>query len=64
MLALAVAVNLLATFCGTYASFFLDSAPAPTIVLALTALFLLAFLRRLALTRRGERGAAERERSA
>jgi manganese/iron transport system permease protein len=31
---------------GTYASFFLDSAPAPTIVLVQTALFIAAFLRR------------------
>lgn len=31
---------------GIYLSFFLDSAPAPTIVLVLTTIFLLAFLRR------------------
>jgi manganese/iron transport system permease protein len=37
---------------GTYLSFFLDSAPAPTIILILTALFVVAFLRRMALTRR------------
>lgn len=37
---------------GTYASFFLDSAPAPTIILILTLIFLLAFLRRLILTKR------------
>jgi manganese/iron transport system permease protein len=36
---------------GTYASFFLDSAPAPTIVLILTAVFLAAFARRQVLTR-------------
>lgn len=35
---------------GVYASFFIDSAPAPTIVLIQTALFVVAFLRRLALT--------------
>jgi manganese/iron transport system permease protein len=36
---------------GVYASFHLDSAPAPTIILILTAMFLLAFLRRVILTR-------------
>ena len=44
---------------GTYASFYLDSAPAATIVLILTAIFILAFLRRLAVTRRASRMAAE-----
>jgi len=52
MLLVAVAVTLFAGFAGTYASFFLDSAPAPTIVLVLTAIFIAAFLRRLRLTRR------------
>jgi manganese/iron transport system permease protein len=52
MLWVAVLVCLMSMLGGTYASFFLDSAPAPTIVLFLTALFLLAFARRLALTRR------------
>ncbi len=51
MLWVAVLVCLAAMLGGTYASFFLDSAPAPTIVLALTAMFLLALARRLALTR-------------
>lgn len=37
---------------GTYASFFLDSAPAPTIVLLLTAVFIATFLRRQILNRR------------
>ena len=36
---------------GVWASFHLDSAPAPTIVLILTVLFLLAFLRRSLATR-------------
>ena len=36
---------------GTYASFFLDSAPAPTIILILTLMFVVAFARRLLLTR-------------
>ena len=42
MLAVAVAAALVATFLGTYLSFFLDSAPAPTIILLLTAIFAVA----------------------
>lgn len=49
---LVCAVSMIA---GTYASFFIDSAPAPTIVLILTALFIAAFLRRQAITRRASR---------
>lgn len=51
MLAVAVAVCLLAMMGGTYASFWLDSSPAATVVLVLTAIFLLAFARRLHNTR-------------
>lgn len=51
MMAVSVAVCLGAMLSGTYLSFFLDSAPAPTIVLVLTALFLAAFARRLYRTR-------------
>jgi manganese/iron transport system permease protein len=40
---------------GTYLSFFIDSAPAPTIVLILTALFIVAFVRRQILTRHASR---------
>ncbi|PST17265.1 metal ABC transporter permease [Mesorhizobium plurifarium] len=43
MLAVAVLVAVAASFCGVYLSFFIDSAPAPTIVLLMTAIFLLAF---------------------
>ena len=50
MLIAAVTVTLLATLLGTWASFHLNSAPAPTIVLVLTALFLLALARRMQLT--------------
>lgn len=50
MLVVAVATCLLGMLGGTYASFHLDSAPAPTIVLLLTLVFILAFLRRLRLT--------------
>ena len=45
MLGVAVLVCLGASMAGVYASFFLDSAPAPTIVLILTAIFLAAFAR-------------------
>ncbi|MCK5748497.1 MAG: metal ABC transporter permease [Oricola sp.] len=43
MLVVAVAVTILATTGGVYASFWLDSAPAPTIILILTAVFIVAF---------------------
>ncbi|MCW9041836.1 MAG: metal ABC transporter permease [Pseudopelagicola sp.] len=55
MLWVAVLVCMASMLSGTYASFFLDSAPAPTIVLILTALFLAAFVRRQILTRRTSR---------
>jgi manganese/iron transport system permease protein len=50
MLIMSVAVCLLSMFAGTYLSFFLDSAPAATIVLVLTAVFIVAFVRRLHMT--------------
>ena len=53
MLVTATLVCLFAMLAGVWASFHLDSAPAPTIVLILTALFLLAFLRRTLATRAG-----------
>ncbi|MEX0348196.1 MAG: metal ABC transporter permease [Paracoccaceae bacterium] len=52
MLWVSVLVCMAAMLLGTYASFFLDSAPAPTIVLILTAMFLIAFIRRQIITRR------------
>ena len=52
MLVMAVVVNLIGMLGGVYASFFLDSAPAATIILVLTAMFILAFLRRLSVNRR------------
>lgn len=52
MLVMAVVVNLVGMLGGVYASFFLDSAPAATIILVLTAMFILAFLRRLSVNRR------------
>ncbi|MGR3803171.1 metal ABC transporter permease [Marinibacterium profundimaris] len=52
MLVVAVAACMVGMLGGVYLSFFLDSAPAPTIVLILTAIFLVAFVRRQVLTRR------------
>ncbi|MCA0847113.1 metal ABC transporter permease [Salipiger thiooxidans] len=53
MLAVSVAAALLAGLAGTYASFWLDSAPAPTIVLAMTLMFLAALLRQSLRSRTG-----------
>ncbi|SHH90980.1 metal ABC transporter permease [Marivita hallyeonensis] len=55
MLWVSVLVCVASMLAGTYLSFFLDSAPAPTIVLILTVLFLAAFVRRQMLTRRASR---------
>lgn len=52
MLAVAVAVCMASMLAGVYASFHLDSAPAPTIVLILTAVFILALARRMLQQRR------------
>ncbi|MEZ5925006.1 MAG: metal ABC transporter permease [Hyphomicrobiaceae bacterium] len=45
MLVVAVGVAVAGSIAGIYASFFLDSAPAPTIVLVYTLMFLIAFAR-------------------
>jgi len=45
MLAVSVAVAVVASLLGVYLSFFLDSAPAPTIVLLMSSAFIVAFLR-------------------
>ena len=45
MLMIAVLVTLGSGLLGVYISFFIDSAPAPTVVLILTAIFILAFAR-------------------
>ncbi len=58
MLVVAVAVCLSTMMTGTYLSFFLDSAPAPTIVLVLTIIFVAAFLRRLQVTHATSKKAA------
>ena len=52
MLWVSVIVCMASMLLGTYASFFLDSAPAPTIILIMTALFIAAFIRRQIVTRR------------
>ncbi|MFD2741547.1 metal ABC transporter permease [Sulfitobacter aestuarii] len=57
MLITSILVCTFSMLAGAYLSFFLDSAPAPTIVLILTAIFILAFLRRLQLTKAASRQA-------
>lgn len=52
MLWVSVVVCMGSMLAGTYASFFLDSAPAPTIVLILTIVFVMALTHRLHVTRR------------
>jgi manganese/iron transport system permease protein len=43
MLAMAMVISVSSAFMGVYLSFFIDSAPAPTIVLLMTAWFIVAF---------------------
>ncbi len=57
MLPIAVAVTIVSGFLGVYISFFIDSAPAPTIILVLTAIFIVAFVR-ANLARRAASGGA------
>ena len=45
MLIIAVIVTFVSGFIGIYLSFFIDSAPAPTIILVLTSFFIAAFVR-------------------
>ncbi|WP_299562835.1 metal ABC transporter permease [uncultured Sulfitobacter sp.] len=52
MLPVAVGVTMLSGFLGVYVSFYIDSAPAPTIILILTAIFIAAFTRTSIQTRR------------
>ena len=52
MLWVSVIVCMASMLLGTYASFFLDSAPAPTIILIMTAMFIVAFIRRQIIPRR------------
>jgi manganese/iron transport system permease protein len=55
MLFVSVVVCAVSMLLGAYGSFFMDSAPAPTIVLILTAIFVVAFLRRMHVTRTASR---------
>jgi manganese/iron transport system permease protein len=48
----ASAVSLVSCLAGVWLSFWIDSAPAPTIILVLTGFFIAAFLWRQARTRR------------
>ncbi|MBI6630915.1 metal ABC transporter permease [Pontibaca salina] len=59
MMIVSVAVCAMSMVSGVYASFFIDSAPAATIVLILTVLFILAFLWRLLITHRTSRMAVQ-----
>ncbi len=55
MLGASVAIAVAASFLGVYLSFFIDSAPAPTIVLLMTIAFIAAFLMSMVRTARAER---------
>ncbi|AUH63940.1 metal ABC transporter permease [Paracoccus zhejiangensis] len=56
MLAVASAVSLVSCLAGVWLSFWIDSAPAPTIVLVLTGFFVAAFVWRQVRTRRATAG--------
>lgn len=55
-LLLAVAISVLVSLCGVYLSFFIDSAPAPTIVVLFALVFTVAFLMTSRQEKRRERG--------
>ncbi len=55
MMAVSLIVCVFAMLGGTYISFYLDSAPAATVVMVLTVIFIGAFLRRLIVTRHASR---------
>ncbi len=52
MMIVSVVVCVCSMLAGTYLSFYIDSAPAPTIILILSAVFVVAFVRRISLTRK------------
>ncbi|WIX32321.1 metal ABC transporter permease [Salinicola sp. JS01] len=54
MLIVAVAMSVAVAFLGVYLSFFIDSAPAPTIVLLYTLVFVIAFVHSLRQTAKSE----------
>jgi len=51
-------VALGSTLIGIYASFYIDSAPAPTIVLVMTLAFIASFIRTMLVARRNARQTA------
>ncbi|MFT6104560.1 MAG: manganese/iron transport system permease protein [Paracoccaceae bacterium] len=51
MLQVAVAVTLFSGITGVYLSFYIDSAPAPTVILILTVIFIAAFVRAMQKTK-------------
>ncbi len=55
MLVVAVIACMTSMLAGIYLSFHIDSAPAPTIILILTGIFILAFIRRMVQVRRSSR---------
>lgn len=57
MLVTASTVTLFSALTGIYLSFFIDSAPAPTVILVMSALFVLAFIRHRILAQRQARRA-------
>jgi manganese/iron transport system permease protein len=59
MLLVSVLVAAVASFTGVYLSFFIDSAPAPTIVLLMAGTFVAAFVRQHGLSIRRSVRAAE-----
>ncbi|HBQ36902.1 MAG TPA: hypothetical protein DD729_08740 [Rhodobacteraceae bacterium] len=52
MLPIAVGVTMFSGFAGVYLSFYIDSAPAPTIILILTLIFIVVFVRSGIMARR------------
>lgn len=61
MLLISVAVTIVSMLAGVYLSFFIDSAPAPTIILLLSAVFCIAFAARLLATAAASRRIAPAE---
>ncbi len=58
MMAISVMIAVISTLVGIYASFFIDSAPAPTIVLTMTILFIATFIATQLRARRTQGGGA------
>ena len=57
MLPIAAGVTMVSAMLGIYISFYIDSAPAPTIILILTVIFIAAFVRANVVARQGEQSA-------